>query len=138
MNYFEQAIEGTRTILRDYASQNKLLGSQEEYTDEDLRNAMEFTLDEINYGDILRTTFTVNTLMAVNPYLLKLGTAKNALMSKMVQKTRNAMPYSDGAGYVDKEGNLPSYQNMLTQISQQYNDARVRWKAYLNVTAALV
>lgn len=86
MNYFEQAIEGTRTILRDYASQNKLLGSQEEYTDEDLRNAMEFTLDEINYGDILRTTFTVNTLMAVNPYLLKLGTAKNALMSKMVQK----------------------------------------------------
>lgn len=48
------------------------------------------------------------------------------------------MPYSDGAGYVDKEGNLPSYQNMLTQISQQYNDARVRWKAYLNVTAALV
>jgi hypothetical protein len=137
MNYFEQAIEGSRALLRDYAAQNKLLGNQEEYTDTDLRNALEYTLDEINHGDIYKTSYTVNTLMAANPFLLKLGMAKNAMQSKMVQKSRNAMPYSDGSGYVDKEGNLASYQAMYAQINQQYTDARVRWKAYLNVMAAL-
>ena len=136
-NTYETLIRGTRALLNDYSARNKLLGSKEEYTDDDIRNAVDITIDEINHGDVFQTSYTVDSIMRSNPYLMKLGTAKNALFSKMLEKARNALPYSDGAGYVDKEGNLNAYQSMYTQISQKYEETRIRFKAHLNIKNAM-
>ena len=137
-NYIEALVNGTRQILNDYAARNKLLGKQLEYTDDDIKNAINLTLDEINYGDIFHTSYTLESIMRLNPYLIKIGTAKNAMYSKMTEKTRNSMPYTDGAGYVDKEGNLPAYQTMYSQIAQKFEETRVRYKAHLNVRNAMI
>ena len=136
-NTFEALITGTRSILNDYAARNKLLGKVAEYTDEDIRAAADTTLDEINHGDVYQTSFSLNAIMRLNPYLIKLGTAKTVMFSKMIEKSRNSMPYSDGAGYVDKEGNLSAYQSMYTQMSQKYEDTRIRFKAHLNMRNAM-
>jgi len=136
-NSLELLITGTRSILNDYAARNKLLGQIEEYTDEDICNAVDLTLQEINYGDVYHTSYTLDSIMRSNPFLMRLGVAKNAMFSRMMGKTRNAMPYSDGAGYVDKEGNLAAYQSMYAQLAQKYEDMRIRYKASLNVHKAL-
>ena len=137
-NSYEQLIAGARAILNDYAARNKLLGKVEEYSDSDMHNAIGLTIDEINHGDVYHTSYTVDSIMRSNPYLVKLGTAKNAMFSKMAEKARNSIPYSDGAGYVDKEGNLAVYQSMYSQLAQKYEDTRIRFKAFLNVHNAMV
>lgn len=137
INHTEALINGARAILNDYAARNKLLGRVEEYADSDLTNAIDLTIQEINYGDVYRTSYTLASLMSANPYLVQLGVAKNAFYAKMVEKTRNSMPYSDGAGYVDKEGNLGNYQAMYSQLAQKYEELRVRFKSALNVHSAL-
>lgn len=136
-NALELLITGTRALLNDYAARNKLLGQIEEYSDEDICNAVDITLQEINYADVYHTSYTVDSIMRSNPYLMRLGVAKNAMFSRMTEKTRNSMPYSDGAGYVDKEGNLAAYQSMYQQLAQKYEDTRIRFKAYLNVQNAM-
>lgn len=136
-NALELLITGTRALLNDYAARNKLLGQVEEYSNEDICNAVDLTLQEINYADVYHTSYTVDSIMRSNPYLMRLGVAKNAMFSRMTEKTRNSMPYSDGAGYVDKEGNLAAYQSMYSQIAQKFEDTRVRYKAYLNVHNAM-
>lgn len=136
-NALELLITGTRALLNDYAARNKLLGQVEEYSNEDICNAVDLTLQEINYADVYHTSYTVDSIMRSNPYLMRLGVAKNAMFSRMTEKTRNSMPYSDGAGYVDKEGNLAAYQSMYSQIAQKFEDTRIRFKAYLNVHNAM-
>jgi hypothetical protein len=136
-NALELLITGTRALLNDYAARNKLLGQVEEYSNEDICNAVDLTLQEINYADVYHTSYTVDSIMRSNPYLMRLGVAKNAMFSRMTEKTRNSMPYSDGAGYVDKEGNLAAYQSMYSQIAQKFEDTRVKYKAYLNVHNAM-
>ena len=136
-NSVEILIAGTRALLNDYAMRNKLLGQVEEYTDDEIIAAIETTLQEINYGDVHITGFSVDDMMKNNPYLMKLGVAKTAMYSKMMEKTRNSMPYSDGAGYVDKEGNLPMYHNMYAQIAQKFDETRRVYKAHLNIQNAM-
>ena len=136
-NTLEALIIGTRSILNDYAARNKLLGKLQEYTDDDIRAAADTTLEEINFGDVYRTSYTMDSMMRMNPYLLKLGTAKTVMFSKMIEKSRNSMPYSDGAGYVDKEGNLSAYQSMYSQMAQKYDETRIRFKAQLNIRNAM-
>lgn len=136
-NNLELLVRATRALLNDYAARNKLLGKIDEYTDADIADAVDLTLQEINYGDVFHTSYTLDSIMRSNPYLMRLGVAKNAMFSKMNEKARNSMPYSDGAGYVDKEGNLAAYQSMYSQLAQKYEDARVRFKAFLNVHNAM-
>ena len=136
-NHYEQTIKGVRSMLGDYAAKNRLLGDMEEYSDQEIMDAMDATVEEVNYGDVHITSFTVQSLHDANPYLLRLGAAKHALFARMTQKARNSIPYSDGAGYVDKESNLNAYQNMYIQLDNTYNTTRRQYKATLNLNAAM-
>lgn len=108
-----------QAFLNDKKAENRILGYEEEYSLEDILNAVNLALEEINYKGIIKTSYTLDTC---DPYLLRLGAAKYLLSGEIAMKTRNYVTVNDGGISVNREGNIELYYRMYQQISDEFNE----------------
>ncbi|MDP3014262.1 MAG: hypothetical protein Q8M92_08485 [Candidatus Subteraquimicrobiales bacterium] len=116
--------------LRDKASENRLGGYNEEYSLEEVINAANLTLEEINYKGIIKTSFTMETC---DPYLLRLGTAKTLISGTIVAKTRNYVTVNDGGVSVNREGNIDLYTRLYQIINDEFQEQLDAKKCHINL-----
>ena len=115
-------IDKFRKWVVDYADDN-ILAKVEESDDEDISDAFDDALDEINY-DIdppLDTMFTLVSFPAFG--ILKLGVLKHTLIGKGIWSARNSLSYSDSGGvnvkaYNQWEKYLPWFERIDAKWTQ--------------------
>lgn len=119
-----QAVEGmssdsVRIFLRDYTGKNPLLDDVE-FSDEEIKNAMNFATDQANV--IARpTSFSASSFP--NKYVLLIGTCAFLMKSEAFRQIRNQATYQDGniqpVGIDDKQSFYSALgQNLSAEFTQ--------------------
>ena len=88
-----------------------------EYSDEDILGAAEWTLLEINDKGLIKFKHTLDN---VPKYLFILGTSAKALAAQIALKSRNYINMPDGSVSVNREGNISLYQQMYSQLREEF------------------
>ncbi len=126
----EQLIKLVRINLKDQAARNRILANEFEYPDDDILSAAEFTLMEINQKGVVKCSYTFDN---VPEYLLVLGTSARTLGAQVSLKSRNFMQTPDAGMNVNREGNLPLYQQMYERMFAEYMDELHTIKGNINI-----
>jgi hypothetical protein len=121
-----------KSLLADRGHLNRLLGDQEEYSQDDIKKACELALDEINEKPPMVTNYTISDCPK---YLLTLATAKVLIFSMISVKSRNSMEVNDGGALLNREGNLPLYQALYQTLAQEFNEQLQHHKIQANIMA---
>ena len=116
--------------LRDRKAENRILGEEEEYSLEDIINAANMALEEINHRHIIITNYTIDNC---DPYLLRLGTTKHLLLGRIAAKARNYVTVNDGGVSVNREGNIDLYQRIYESIRAEFDAHLEMFKNNLNL-----
>src|SRR3990170_3570917 len=100
-------IEQVRTSLRDTLQRNDLLLTVQ-FSDDEILNAMELTIDAYNImTPLLSPTYTIENFH--NRHLLLLGTLAHLLHSEAIAANRNSLTYSDGGITVNPDDKMAQY-----------------------------
>ncbi len=127
-------VNTVRSYLNDYAVKNRLLGENEEYTDDDIFSASATALIEINTKGIVHFAYTTESCP---DHLLLMGTLKHLLVSIISLKSRNTIVVSEaGGGSVNREGNLELYYRLYSDVRAQFDQDLYIAKAQANMEGA--
>lgn len=122
-----------RAFMRDQAAINALVDG-EETIDDLLELFVDMAVDDWNTTPPLIGSITVQTHPAKN--LLILYSAALALWSASILQARNNLQYSDGGISVQTSDKAPIYQQIASQIMQQYEAKKMRLKKSQNAEMA--
>lgn len=122
-----------RMFLRDYPNKNILLDDVQ-FTDAELNNAVEFTVD--NFNAITPQTM-FNAMGFPNKYVLLLGVSRFLLMSESMLQIRNQATYQDGdiapIGIDDKQA---AYAQLAQQLKAEWDELTRGMKTQANMESA--
>ncbi len=122
-------IRQVRTYMKDFPEYNRLI-PKEEATDEQIRLAIELTVDDFNKTPPQTGTFYVNTFPSA--YLLLMGSVLQLLQMEGLLQSRNKATYNVGQVTFNVSDKTPEYQNWIVNFRQEYEMKKADLKKYLN------
>lgn len=112
-------IEDLRNFLRDKEPLNRLLDFDLESSDEELGQALDYAIDEINVAPpVLSKEYEIDSFP--HKSLLLRGAAIWLLQSAGILQSRNQLSYSDGGVTVEVSNKAGQYQSWIQSFSQQF------------------
>lgn len=132
MQYIAKAV---RRYLRDQGAKNNLLLGEREHTWEDIYDAVEDTLADLNVTTP-NTSYTLVSIPKVARGLLYVGAAAYCLRSAANLQARNQNQFSDQGWSASESDKAPLYMQIAQALEADYEDKKVKWKASVNIQAA--
>jgi hypothetical protein len=127
----QKYIDKVRAYLRDFPELNRLIEGVES-SDPHIVEALEDALEDWNLTPPLLRKVTLENHPA--PRLLVKKAAMSTLDSVIPLQMRNQVSYSDGQGTsVSTSDKAPAYQSEIRRISDQYEQAKLRFKIAKNI-----
>ena len=130
----EDLVEDLRNFLRDHPKLNRILGGDNEHSDDDLKLALKNALDEINSFPPPLGNFDFNDFPSRS--LLIKGGAIWALESAGIVQSRNRLQYSEGGVSVSVSDKAQSYQSWIQAFLKTYLQQIQRIKQSINLQGA--
>ena len=122
-----------RIFLRDNPNTNKLLGDFE-YTPEELRAAMTYTVDKWNDTPPFISNFRIDTFPFRWAY--QVGTVAALLAMAAHKFRRDNLTYQVSGGSVDDQNKAPIYDAASAALFKEFNDWMMRTKVAINLSQA--
>lgn len=125
-------LDDVRHFMMDYPEVNVLHDNVEVFSDDDIKKALDWSVENFNSEPPLHIRITsINDIPSSQ--LILMGATKWLLQSFIIGQQRNHLNYNDGGiSIVDKDQHQHISQ-FLAAYNQEYKDLLARTKQYINI-----
>ena len=122
-------VRQVRSFMKDYPEYNRLRPN-EEANDDQIRLAIDMTIDDFNTSAPNTGTFTIDTFPST--YVLIVGTTLQLLQMEGMLQSRNKATYNVGQISFNVSDKTPEYQNWIVNFRQEYEQKKADLKKFIN------
>ena len=122
-------IRQVRAFMKDFPEYNRLI-PKEEATDEQIRLAIELTLEDFNNSPPIIGTFPIEAFPYIS--ILIMGSVLQLLQMEGILQSRNKQAYNVGQISFNVSDKTPEYQNWIVNFRQEYETKKAELKKFLN------
>jgi len=122
-------IRQVRAYMKDFPEYNRLL-AREESTEEQIRLALDLTVNDFQNSPPVVGTFAIETFPSME--LLIMGSIVHLLQMEGLLQSRNRSTYNVAGVTFNVSDRTPEYQNWIANLKTMYEQKKTELKRFLN------